>query len=194
MSIGNVTIISGPNGIGKTSALQGEKTKGKCRKDILQQINLFNQQNGPSYVLLQTEKRSCLAPTVFSFLQSNLVLAGMDIRQTSSVINKFLDTFDFANRQFQKLSTLSGGEDQIIHLLAALIVKAPGTILDDPLCMLDIDRQNRMIDVIKRFCTDEFSQRNILLTTSNGEELLSCFNANDMFHIHFNQYFCASKR
>jgi ABC-type Mn2+/Zn2+ transport system ATPase subunit len=141
-----VTLVFAPNGAGKSAALTGEEAR------ISMQLRQELEDRHPgfrSYSLFpQSAVRPCLSRHVGTFLASTLVLAGLSLRDAERTVPEMLNRFGFADVFEQDMATLSGGQDQIVHLLATLVRPASGTRLDSPFAMLDEKRRQTVWQIL----------------------------------------------
>ena len=124
--------LIGPNGSGKS-------TLAKIMAGLLEPDRGFvdTEGLGPRDITFISRKPYLLNDTVYNNLVYPLKLRKM--KPQSSLIDDYLEKTGFPDRRKQKARSLSGGEQQKLSLLRALIFKPRFIIVDEALTALDID-------------------------------------------------------
>jgi ABC-type cobalamin/Fe3+-siderophores transport system ATPase subunit len=146
---GICTILIAPNGAGKSRELR-RISKGTTKH--LQFLNPERHARAASFSLVsQSVDRPSISNRVSSLLETPLVLGGLSIHKARDHSQEVLNRFGFGRLYQRTLMGLSGGEDQVVHLLAGISQNRPGLIVDDPFGMLDIARSAEIQQLLKRY-------------------------------------------
>lgn len=106
-------------------------------------------------VVFQNPENSFIAETVerdVAFGPENLCLEQKVIRER---VDSALKTLGIENLSKRRISTLSGGQKQLVSLAGALAIKPRAIVLDEALSMLDEKTQDRVLNTIKNLCETE---------------------------------------
>ena len=124
--------IIGPNGSGKS-------TLAKLMAGLLEpDRGIIDAQGlGPRDITFLPRKPYMMDDTVFNNLVYPLRLR--KIKPDTSLANEYLEKMGFSDRRRQKARSLSGGEQQKLSFLRALIFKPSVIIADEAMTALDID-------------------------------------------------------
>lgn len=87
-------------------------------------------------------------------------------------IDDVLEKLNIFDLKYQKVETLSGGEQQRVAVARALIVEAPFILADEPTGALDYDNSINLMDLLKSV-TKDFNKMVIIVT--HNRSLLSYF-------------------
>ena len=153
---GCVTSVIGPNGTGKTTMLL-------CIARLLPysgavfldgtNLNLLSRQDFASLVSFLPQDTSCSAElNVYEVILLGLVnrlsfrVAQEDTERVRSVM-ELLGITKFADR---RITELSGGQRQLVFIAQTLVKEPKLLILDEPTSALDLNRQVRLMDLIRR--------------------------------------------
>jgi len=182
--------LIGPNGSGKS-------TLAKIMAGLLAQDRGQVDAEGLSEreITFLTRKPYMMDDTVYNNLIYPLKLRG--IKPDPKIIEDFLDRMNFSHRRKQRAKSLSGGEQQKLALLRAIIFKPRLIIADEALTALDMDsldlfekaimdEQKRegsiwlmishQIPHIRRICEHVFFMYNGKVEAEgNTQEIFSCF-------------------
>ncbi len=146
---GICTILVAPNGAGKSRELR-RISKGITKK--LEFITPSRHVGAARFGLVsQAVDRPSISNRVSSLLETPLVLGGMSIKEAREQTRRVLNRFRFGRLYERTLSGLSGGEDQVVHLLAGMTQDRPGLIVDDPFGMLDGTRSDEVQRLLKQY-------------------------------------------
>ncbi len=157
---GEITVILGPNGVGKTTLLKclnrillpkqgkilvkGENIRTMKVKQIARQI---------SYVA-QTSEAARI--TVFDAIlmgrrpHINYRVGRQDLIKVDAVIRHL----NLSNLSLKYLNQLSGGELQKVSIARALVQQTDILLLDEPTASLDLKNQTRILGLIRHIITD----------------------------------------
>ena len=124
--------LIGPNGSGKS-------TLAKIMAGLLEpdRGSIDTEGLGPRDITFIGRKPYLLNDTVYNNLVYPLKIRRM--KPESSLIDDYLEKMGFPDRRKQKARSLSGGEQQKLSFLRALIFKPRFIIVDEALTALDID-------------------------------------------------------
>lgn len=145
---GEVTMIIGPNGVGKTTFLKSliglVKYEGEVKKDGV--ISYLNQDiySDNSFTVFETI-------LLGKIKDLSLIVKDNDIKEVEDII-KLLKLEDFSNK---KIKNLSGGERQKVFIAQSLMKNPDILLLDEPTSSLDIKNQYEILDVISKFTKEK---------------------------------------
>lgn len=156
---GDFIILTGPTGAGKTTLLkliyrEEKPTSGeifyedipysKLRK---KEISLFRQNLG---IIFQDSK---LFPelTVYENIKISLVLSQKIFKNMKFLIYEYLERFNISQKAQKKVKELSGGEQQKVGIIRAIIRNPEILIADEPTGNLDPASINEILGILKDF-------------------------------------------
>lgn len=146
---GTCTILLAPNGAGKSSELRRISNGATKRLKFLSpNRNIGAARFG---LVSQAVDRPSISNRVSSLLETPLVLGGVSLQDARKQAHQVLSRFGFGYLYERTLSGLSGGEDQVVHLLAGITQDRPGLIVDDPFGMLDGARSIEVQRLLKQY-------------------------------------------
>lgn len=174
---GSTSCVIGPNGAGKSTVLKAVMGLIKVRGgDVELEGERLNGRR-PDQVLAQGV---CFVPQDRSLfpdmtVRENLAMAGYSLRdrkQRESRIDEALEAFPLlAERRSQRARTLSGGQQQMLALARAWILKPKLLLVDEPSMGLAPQVTRQVFDVIRRF--RELGMT-VLLVEQNARQGLEC--------------------
>lgn len=152
-----LTVIVGPNGSGKTTLLKilaglYKPVRGNVYVDGKPLYNKHGEgdlqiRRNITYV---HEKPIILKGTVF-----DNIIYGLSIRKQDNInknyIKNFIDKFGLSNLINKRAVDLSMGQQQIVSIARALIIKPKYLLLDEPLQNLDEVNRDLIWDIIKKY-------------------------------------------
>jgi ABC-type sugar transport system ATPase subunit len=166
---GSTTAIFGPNGSGKTTLLRvvaGLESPASGHVRI--GMRASRQEGGPPRTAFAFQEQVFVSGTVRRNLALALGLRGLSrAEQTARIVEVasecgILDVLDRPARQ------LSGGEAQRANLARALALRAPVTLLDEPLSGIDRIARTQLLDDLPRLLAT-FATTTILVTHDREE-------------------------
>jgi ABC-type multidrug transport system ATPase subunit len=131
-SPGEVIVLWGENGIGKTTLLQRFYQRFESEAVMVDQKSLDFFYDRSIGVLLD--------------FFSNCQLPGLEF----SRFTHLTQIFELSSKRDRLLSQLSGGELQMLKLTLCLCVKKPIYLLDEPFQYLDTNRRKQLVDFLFR--------------------------------------------
>ena len=174
---GSTTCVIGPNGAGKSTVLKAIMGLVKVRSgEVVFGGERLNGER-PDQVLA---RGVCFVPQDRSLfpemtVRENLAMAGYSLhrrKERDGRIDEALDAFPvLAERRSQRARTLSGGEQQMLALARAWILKPRLLLVDEPSMGLAPQVTRQVFDVIRRF--HELGMT-VLLVEQNARQGLEC--------------------
>ena len=187
-TVGNGEIVAmiGPNGAGKSTALKAicGLVKPKSGEVLFQEENINGKQ---PYQLV--EKGLCLAPEGRRVFASMSVLENLEMgsytRSNKKTLQEYIDkVFSIfpllKERQRQRAGTLSSGEQQMLAIGRALMLKPKLLLLDEPSLGLSPNYVNTVFEKIKEINKDGTT---ILLVEQNARMALEYADRGYVFEI-----------
>jgi len=186
ISEGEIVAMIGPNGAGKSTALKAicGLVKPKSGEVLFQGENINGKQ---PYQLV--EKGLCLVPEGRRVFASMNVLENLEMgsytRSNKKTLQQYIDkVFSIfpllKERQRQRSGTLSSGEQQMLAIGRALMLKPKLLLLDEPSLGLSPNYVNTVFEKIKEINKDGTT---ILLVEQNARMALEYADRGYMFEI-----------
>lgn len=172
---GKIVTLIGANGAGKSSTLRAimnlvKKEKGTIEYDGEDLTNLKTQDIVKKGIALSPEGRR-IFPNLT--VEENLILGAYTIKDKSAIhkqMEKMYDLFPrLKERTWQKAGTLSGGEQQMLAVARALMIKPKILMLDEPSLGLAPLLVKDIFDIIKQI---NQQGNTILLIEQNAKKSL----------------------
>ena len=172
---GKIVTLIGSNGAGKSSTLRSimnlvKKEEGSIKYDGEDLTNLPTKDIVKKGIALSPEGRR-----IFSNLsvEENLILGAYTINNKQKIteqMNKMYDLFPrLKERHWQKAGTLSGGEQQMLAVARALMIRPKVLMLDEPSLGLAPLLVKDIFDIIKEI---NRQGNTILLVEQNAKKAL----------------------
>jgi len=182
---GEIVAMIGPNGAGKSTALKAicGLVKPNSGKILFQGENINGNQ---PYQLV--EKGLCLVPEGRRVFSSMTVLENLEMgaytrndKKTFQDVDKVFNLFQvLKERQRQRAGTLSSGEQQMLAIGRALMLKPKLLLLDEPSLGLSPNYVNTVFEKIKEINKDGTT---ILLVEQNARMALEYADRGYVFEI-----------
>ena len=102
----------------------------------------------------QNVEESIVCDRVRSELSFGLTNLGLPKEYIELKVNETAGYFNLSSKLDSEISSLSGGEKQILNLASVMITKPQVLVLDEPTCQLDPVWAERFINVIKKLHRD----------------------------------------
>lgn len=154
---GNFLILTGPTGAGKTTLLrliyrEEIPTEGEIyyRETPYSKIKNFNNLR-KSWGIVFQDYKLFRELSVYENLKIALVLSGQKIKNEKLHILNLLERFNLAPKAFSKILELSGGEQQKVGIIRALIKDPEILIADEPTGNLDPESIREIISILQEF-------------------------------------------
>ncbi|WFA08621.1 ABC transporter ATP-binding protein [Tissierella sp. Yu-01] len=172
---GKIVTLIGANGAGKSSTLRAimnlvKKEKGTIEYDGEDLTNLKTQDIVKKGIALSPEGRR-IFPNLT--VEENLILGAYTVKDKSAIqkqMDKMYDLFPrLKERTWQKAGTLSGGEQQMLAVARALMIKPKILMLDEPSLGLAPLLVKDIFDIIKQI---NQQGNTILLIEQNAKKSL----------------------
>lgn len=166
VGVGELCLVVGESGAGKSTLLKllkkeiapaGERTGEVCIGTTV------------GYVAQNVEE-SIVCDKVRSELSFGLTNMGLSASQIELLVAETAAYFNLESKLDCDISSLSGGERQLVNLAAVMIMKPDVLVLDEPTSQLDPVAAQRFVSMIKRLYTD-FSTT-IIISGHNVGELI----------------------
>jgi energy-coupling factor transporter ATP-binding protein EcfA2 len=168
------TILIAANGVGKSTELS---CLSQGATDNLTILPKGRHVKATSFAFVrQAVDRLSISHRVSSLLETPLILGGLSIAKARRRVKDTLGRFGFEELYDRSLAGLSGGEDQIIHLLGGILLGGSGLIVDDPFGMLDSRRISEMQQVLELYSkggNETDASRDVVLALPNSDAHLA---------------------
>ncbi|WP_038056102.1 cell division ATP-binding protein FtsE [Thermodesulfobacterium hydrogeniphilum] len=156
---GDFIILTGSTGAGKTTLLkllyrEEKPTSGEIFYKNISYSELktrqFNQLRQKWGIIFQDYK---LFPdlSVYENIKISLILSGKKFKNMKIFIYEYLERFLLAHKAQKKIKELSGGEQQKVGVIRALIRDPEVLIADEPTGNLDPDSIKEILQILKEF-------------------------------------------
>ncbi len=159
---GDFIILTGPTGAGKTTLLkliyrEEKPTSGEIFYEDIpysrldkKELSLFRQNLG---IIFQDYK---LFPdlTVYENIRISLILSEKFTKDTKFLIYEYLERFNISHKAQKKVKELSGGEQQKVGIIRAIIRDPEILIADEPTGNLDPASIKEILEILKEFNKD----------------------------------------
>jgi len=153
---GEITSIIGPNGTGKTTFIKAISNMVNYGGHIYMNENNKEKISMEKVGYVPQMSNSSSGLTVFE-----MVLLGhmKDLKWKISKdkleeTNKILKKINLSHLSYNKFSSLSGGEKQLVIMAQTLVSKPKILLLDEPTSALDIRHQLQVLDLAREYTTE----------------------------------------
>lgn len=158
---GETVLVSGASGSGKSTLLRlinglvphfsGGTVCGKVLVNGMDAITLgpavMSQQVG---FVFQDPETSFVMDTVEDELAFGLENAAIPNSEMKERISELLDALEIEHLRQRRIESLSGGEKQKVAIAAALVLRPPILILDEPTSQLDVQSAEEVFQILQR--------------------------------------------
>ncbi|MCF6263049.1 MAG: ATP-binding cassette domain-containing protein [Xanthomonadales bacterium] len=152
---GTIYALLGPNGAGKTTTVRMLLDIIRPDSGVIAYNNNSNGRINPAKMGYLPEERGMYPDK--SPLDSLVYLAmlrGMKRNDAKQEASKWLKRFDLADRENDKLQTLSKGNQQKVQLISSILHRPDFAILDEPFSGFDPVNQEKVIKIIHELSAD----------------------------------------
>jgi len=167
------TALLGPNGAGKTTLLRLLCGLEKPDRGTVT-VEHNDDSRGPPVATdfaFAFQRPVMLSGTVSRNLELGLALRQVAPEEQRDRIRRVLEALDIAHLEERRADRLSQGEAQRVNLARALVLRAPITLLDEPLAGMDPEIRASLLDQLPALL-DEWSRCSVLVTHDRNEALL----------------------
>lgn len=147
---GELCLVIGKSGAGKSTLLKLMKKEIAPVGDISGTVQI----NGRVGYVAQNTEENIVTDRVRSELSFGLTNMGFGRDEIELSVSEIASYFNLSQKLDAEISTLSGGEKQILNLAGVMIMKPDILVLDEPTCQLDPVSAQRFLTVIKRLHRD----------------------------------------
>jgi energy-coupling factor transport system ATP-binding protein len=162
---GEVCLIIGESAVGKSTLLKLLKKEIAPSGDLSGEIII----DGTVGYVAQNVEENIVCDKVRSELSFGLLNMGLDSDTIDLLVAETASYFNLESKLDCDISSLSGGEKQMVNLASVMIMKPDVLLLDEPTSQLDPVSSDRFIQMIKRLHRD-FSIT-ILISEHNTENI-----------------------
>ena len=164
---GEIFGLLGPSGVGKSTIIKlitGQSNADKGTVEVLNN-NIMNKKG------LNTKEVGVVTDS-FGFMErltcyENLLLFCHIYNQNPLIIDSLLEDLNLLEEKNKKVSALSKGMRQRLHLARAMMNNPAVLVLDEPTSDIDPKTQQKVHDMIRRF---QHTGMTVFLTTHNMQE------------------------
>lgn len=171
LEAGEILTILGPNGVGKSTLLKClcgllTPTRGTINLKDKNIHDLTHRQLAQQIAIVPQNYHINSGITVIDYLLTGrtpyLPLLQMPTKKDYEIAEHYLKEFNLNTLKERTFNSLSGGQQQLIAIIKALLQEPKLLILDEPMAALDISRQYELLKLIKKLANKRIA---ILLTT-----------------------------
>lgn len=119
----------------------------------------------------QNVEENIVCDRVRSELSFGLTNMGVKASEIELLVSEVASYFNLSEKLDKEVSSLSGGEKQMLNLASVMIMKPSILVLDEPTSQLDPISASRFVSMVKRLHNDFGTT--ILMSEHNAEELFS---------------------
>lgn len=166
VSNGEFCLVIGRSGAGKSTLLKLMKKEISPHGTLDGNIKI----SGSVGYVAQNVEENIVTDKVRSELSFGLTNMGMERNAIELLVAETASYFNLSDKLDNDISTLSGGEKQLLNLASIMITKPDVLVLDEPTCQLDPVSAQRFVSVVKRLNRDFGTT--IVISEHLTEELL----------------------
>lgn len=150
VSGGEFCLVIGCSGAGKSTLLKLMKKEIAPHGTLTGSIKI----NGTVGYVAQNVEENIVTDKVRSELSFGLTNMGVGRESIELSVAETASYFNLSDKLDNDISTLSGGEKQLLNLASVMITKPDILVLDEPTCQLDPVSAQRFVAVVKRLNRD----------------------------------------
>lgn len=150
VSGGEFCLVIGRSGAGKSTLLKLMKKEIAPHGTLTGSIKI----NGNVGYVAQNVEENIVTDKVRSELSFGLTNMGLSRETIELSVAETASYFNLSDKLDNDISTLSGGEKQLLNLASVMITKPEILVLDEPTCQLDPVSAQRFVAVVKRLNRD----------------------------------------
>nr|WP_157314754.1 ABC transporter ATP-binding protein [Chitinibacter sp. GC72] len=151
---GSVTALIGPNGAGKSTLIHAIagllRAQGQISLHGQAIAGLSHDERCRRIALLPQSLPQAAGLTVYELLLGGLLTLGLPLREAEARIASYLAQLQLSALAMRPLSTLSGGQRQMVALAQLLARQPELMLLDEPNSALDLHWQLALVEAIRR--------------------------------------------
>lgn len=171
VSGGEFCLVIGRSGAGKSTLLKLMKKEIAPHGTFTGSIKI----NGNVGYVAQNVEENIVTDKVRSELSFGLTNMGLSRETIELSVAETASYFNLSDKLDNDISTLSGGEKQLLNLASVMITKPEILVLDEPTCQLDPVSAQRFVAVVKRLNRDFGTT--VVISEHLTEELLPYANS-----------------
>lgn len=151
---GEIFALLGPNGAGKTTMVRMLLNIIKPDRGKIRYLQSNNSQLPPSDIGYLPEERGLYQDIpVLKSLRYFGIIRGMERTSAEDKAVYWLERFDLKERMYEKVQSLSKGNQQKVQFIASILHSPAFAVLDEPFSGLDPINQELFSQIIKELCT-----------------------------------------
>lgn len=163
---GELCLLVGESAVGKSTLLKLLKKEIALNGAMLGDVEI----NGTVGYVAQNVDESIVSDKVRSELSFGLTNMGMSGSQIDLLVAETASYFNLESKLDRDISSLSGGEKQMVNLASVMIMKPDILLLDEPTSQLDPVSATRFIQMIIRLHNDFGTT--VFMSEHNLEEII----------------------
>ena len=168
VSGGELCLVLGCSGAGKSTLLKLMKKEIAPNGTLTGCIKI----NGSVGYVAQNVEENIVTDKVRSELSFGLTNMGMNRSSIELLVAETASYFNLSDKLDNDISTLSGGEKQLLNLASVMIMKPDVLVLDEPTCQLDPVSAQRFVAVVRKLNRDFGTT--VVISEHLTEELFPC--------------------
>lgn len=165
---GELCLVIGESAVGKSTLLKLLKKEIAPAGKLTGEIAI----NGSVGYVSQNVNESIVSDKVRSEISFGLTNMGMDSDATDLLVAETASYFNLGDKLDLDISTLSGGEKQMVNLAAVMVMKPDILVLDEPCSQLDPISSERFAEMIKKLHRD--FGLTIIIAEHNTDNIFDC--------------------
>ncbi|GAM64705.1 ABC-type hemin transport system [Vibrio ishigakensis] len=150
---GQLLGIIGPNGAGKSTLIKllggyHQPSLGQCTLDGNPLKNIGGEQRAKRIAYLPQSSQVEFPYSVSEVVSLGLQNSALSRSQKIKSINQYLAKLDIEHLAQRQINSLSGGEQQLVHIARILAQKTDIILLDEPCSSLDIGHEAQLMNLL----------------------------------------------